>query len=130
VESGTHVQLQSPYGRVRVRALVTDRVKGKQLYMPMNSTTSPINRLTSSHADPVTHTPAYKELSVKMLVLPEVGESPLPRKNFRFGHRTPQTGVEVERKWKRSDYKMPGGNLVQISINGNRSNGHGPTHSL
>jgi formate dehydrogenase major subunit len=123
IVSGTHVQLISRHGKVLVRALVTDRVQGKQMYMPMNSTTSPVNRLTSSHADPVTHTPAYKELSVQMLVLPEVGESPLPRKNFRFGHRTPQTGVEVERKWKRADYKQPGGNLVQLQVNGKSVNG-------
>jgi formate dehydrogenase major subunit len=101
-------------GTVRVRALVTDRVSGKELYMPMNSVESPINRLTSSHTDPVTHTPAYKETSVKMTVLPEIGESPLPRTNSRWGHPTPQSGVEVERKWKRADYRPPGPQLVQI----------------
>ena len=57
IQSGTRVQLRSRYGQVRVRALVTERVRGKQLYMPMNSTESPVNRLTSSLADPVTHTP-------------------------------------------------------------------------
>ena len=51
IESGTRVQLISRYGKVRVRALVTDRVQGKELYMPMNSTESPVNRLTSSHTD-------------------------------------------------------------------------------
>jgi len=40
--------------------------------------------------------------------LPETGESPLPRGNSRFGHPTPQNGVEVERKWKRADYHLPG----------------------
>jgi len=86
--------------------------------MPMNSTESAVNRLTSSHADPITHTPAYKETAVRLVVLPEVGESPLPRNNFRFGHRTPQQGVEIERKWIRPDYSPPGnGNgLVQIQI--------------
>jgi len=87
---------------------VTDRVQGKELYMPMNSTETPVNRLTSSHTDPVTHTPAYKETAVRMRVLGEVGESPLPRVNHRFGHPTPQRGVEVERKWQRSDYRAPG----------------------
>ncbi len=114
VQSGTWVQLTSRYGRVRVRALVTDRVHGKEMYMPMNSVESPINLLTSSHTDPVTHTPAYKETSVKMTVLPEMGESPLPRTNSRWGHPTPQNGVEVERKWKRADYRTPGPQLVQI----------------
>jgi formate dehydrogenase major subunit len=114
IQSGTWVQLTSRYGQVRVRALVTDRVQGKQLYMPMNSVESPVNRLTSSHTDAVTHTPAYKEAAVHLRVLSEVGESPLPRINHRFGHPTPQHGVEVERKWKRQDYHVPGNGLVQI----------------
>jgi formate dehydrogenase major subunit len=117
IQSGTWVQLTSRYGQVRVRALVTDRVQGKQLYMPMNSVESPVNRLTSSHTDAVTHTPAYKEASVHLRVLPEVGESPLPRINHRFGHPTPQHGVEVERKWKRPDYRVPGNGLIQIQTN-------------
>ena len=119
IQSGTWVQLVSRYGKVRVRALVTDRVQGRELYMPMNSVESPVNRLTSSHTDPVTNTPAYKETSVHMNVLSEIGESPLPRINSRFGHPTPQNGVEVERKWKRPDYSPPGtGNgLVQLQKN-------------
>jgi predicted molibdopterin-dependent oxidoreductase YjgC len=108
------VQLISRYGKVRVRALVTDRVQGRELYMPMNSVESPVNLLTSSHTDPMTNTPAYKEASVHMNVLSEVGESPLPRINSRFGHPTPQHGVEVERKWKRADYTPPGSGLVQL----------------
>jgi formate dehydrogenase major subunit len=107
VESGSFVELTSRYGQVKVRALVTDRVHGKDLYMPMNSTESPVNRLTSSHTDPVTHTPAFKQAVVHMRVLPEVGPSPLPRTNSRFGHPTPQAGVEVERKWSRPDYRLP-----------------------
>jgi formate dehydrogenase major subunit len=114
IQTGTWVQLTSRYGRIRVRAVVTDRVSGKQLYMPMNSVKTPINLLTSSHTDPVTHTPAYKELSIKMTVLAEIGESPLPRTNSRWGHPTPQLGVEVERKWQRADYRTPGPQLVQI----------------
>jgi len=114
IQSGTWVQLTSRYGHVRVRALVTDRVQGKELYMPMNSSESPVNRLTSSHTDAATNTPAYKETSVHMDVLPEIGESPLPRINSRFGHPTPQRGVEVERKWNRSDYSLPGNRLVQV----------------
>jgi formate dehydrogenase major subunit len=114
IQSGTWVQLISRYGQVRVRALVTDRVHGHELYMPMNSVESPVNRLTSSHTDPITNTPAYKEASVHLKVLPEIGESPLPRVNSRFGHPTPQSGVEVERKWNRADYHPPGNGLVQI----------------
>jgi formate dehydrogenase major subunit len=120
LQSGSWVQLVSRYGKVRVRAVVTDRVHGDQLYMPMNSVESPVNRLTSSHTDPVTHTPAYKETSVRMIVLPEIGENPLPRTNSRWGHPTPQDGVEVERKWKRGDYRIPGPQLVQIQPRSSR----------
>ena len=74
------------------RALHADELGGK-----------PRNRLTSSHTDPVTNTPAYKETSVHMNVLAEVGESPLPRINSRFGHPTPQNGARSRRKrWKRT----------------------------
>ncbi|HWW84319.1 MAG TPA: formate dehydrogenase subunit alpha [Vicinamibacterales bacterium] len=114
LQSGTWVRLISRYGQVRVRALVTDRVHGHELYMPMNSTESPVNHLTSSHTDPATNTPAYKETSVHMDVLAEIGESPLPRINSRFGHPTPQKGVEVERKWKRPDYRVPGTQFLRV----------------
>jgi len=117
--TGRHVQLSSPYGTVRVQVLVTERVQGKKLYMPMNSIESPINLLTSSHTDRATHTPAYKETAVSMTLLPGPGENPLPRKNFRYGTRTPQTGVEVERKWAQPGYRVPGDTpaekLVQIT---------------
>jgi formate dehydrogenase major subunit len=53
-----------------------------------------------------------------MTLLPEQGENPLPRQNFRFGTRTPQAGVEIERKWAQTGYRMPGlspdDKLVQI----------------
>lgn len=118
LESGRWVRLESPYGRVRVQALVTDRVAGKQMYMGMISVLDPVNALTSSHVDRATHTPAYKELSVKMTVLPEMGTNPLPRKNFRYGTRTPTSGVEVEKKRARVDYHVPGSKpadkLIQI----------------
>ena len=114
VQSGTWVQLLSRYGKLRVRVLVTDRVQGKEIYMPMNSSESPVNLLTGSHTDTTTHTPAYKEASVRMVVLDDIGESPLPKVNSRFHHPTPQMGVEVERKWKRIDYEMPKGEPVPV----------------
>jgi formate dehydrogenase major subunit len=118
LESGRWVRLESPYGRVRVQVLVTHRVQGKQMYMGMISVLDPVNSLTSSHVDRATHTPAYKELSVSMTVLPEMGANPLPRKNFRYGTRTPTDGVEVEKKRARADYHVPGtkaaDKLVQI----------------
>src|ERR1700721_2617186 len=114
IQTGSWVQLTSRYGKVRAQAVITDRVHGKELYMPMNSVEEPVNRLTSSYTDKVTHTPAYKETSVQLRVLGEIGEDPLPRTNWRVGHPTPQNGVEIERKWKRKDYRLPGDQLVQI----------------
>lgn len=116
IVSGAHVALTSRYGTLRVRALVTDRVRGRELYMPMNSAETPVNLLTGSRVDAVTHTPAYKETAVRMTVLPETGPSPLPHRNHRFGKPTPQPGVEVERKWRRPDYTPPGNGLVQIQV--------------
>lgn len=116
IESGAKVELISRYGKVEVSVLVTDRVQGNQLFMPMNSTDSAVNRLIGSNTDAVTHTPAYKEASVRMHVLSVTGENPLPRINHRFGQRTPRTGVGVEQKWLRRDYTVPGSQLVQLQI--------------
>jgi formate dehydrogenase major subunit len=118
ITSGRFVQIASPHGKVRVQVLVSNRVQGKQLYMSLNSIAEPVNKLTSSFTDRATHTPAFKETAVSMTVLSEQGDNPLPRRNFRYGTRTPQNGVEVERKWARSDYRLPGTSegdkLVQI----------------
>jgi formate dehydrogenase major subunit len=116
IQTGSWVQLTSRYGKVRAQAVITSRVQGKELYMPMNSVDEPVNRLTGSHTDKATHTPAYKETSVQLRVLEEIGDDPLPRTNSRHGHPTPQRGVEVERKWTRKDYRQPGDHLVQIQI--------------
>ena len=115
VETGTWVRLESRYGQVKAQAVVTDRVTGNELYMPMNSSLEPVNRLTGSYTDMATHTPAYKETSVHMTVLNDKGGSdPLPRTNPRHGKPTPQRGVEVERKWASGNYRQPGNGLVQI----------------
>jgi formate dehydrogenase major subunit len=106
IKTGALVRLTSPYGKVKIRAVVTDRVTGHELYLPMNTPDDDkaVNYLTSSYHDAVTHTPAYKEVSVRMEVLKADGPTPMARGNFRLGDPTPQKGVLVERKWKRSDY--------------------------
>lgn len=109
IENGTKVRLTSPYGQVNVRCVVTDRVKNKQVYLPMNTSgEGAINYLTSSHADKDTDTPAYKEISAKMEILEAKGENPLPRINHRNGNPQPQMSVRVEDKWARADYTFPG----------------------
>ena len=117
LEDGTLVRLTSPYGNVKVECLVTDRVKGKEVYLPLNdSGVGAINYLTSSHADKDTDTPAYKEVSAKLEILREKGDSPLPRINHRYGNPQPQIGVAVEKKWQRKDYTFPG-DLVKKESN-------------
>ncbi|MBP1153783.1 MULTISPECIES: formate dehydrogenase subunit alpha [unclassified Paenibacillus] len=122
IDNGALVRLTSPYGVVEVRVEVTDRVKGNELYLTMNSAEdlSAVNRLTSSYHDRITHTPNYKEMGVKMEVLEAKGERPLPRVNHRFGNRVPQLGVKVEEKWERSDY-IP----ISEIIDGGASHGEG-----
>jgi formate dehydrogenase major subunit len=121
ISSGRWVRLTSRYGSLRVKVLVTSRVSGKQVFLPLTSQDGPVNILTGTHMDTATNTPAYKETAVKMEVLPEQGDDPLMKVNFRnTGKRTPQMGVEIERKWKRVDYRFPGApKLVQIG-GGNR----------
>jgi formate dehydrogenase major subunit len=116
IDSGQWVRLISRHGAIKIKVLVTNRVFGKQVYLPLTSQEGPVNVLTGSHADPATNTPAFKETAVRIEVLPEKGDNPLRPSNFRStGRPTPQIGVEVERKWKRSDYRMPGAEvLVQI----------------
>jgi len=116
ITTGQWVRVVSRHGALKIKVLVTDRVFGRQVYLPLTSQEGPVNILTGQHMDPDTHTPAYKETAVRMEVLPEKGTNPLRPLNFRYsGKRTPQSGVEVERKWQRKDYRMPGTeDLIQI----------------
>lgn len=106
VLSGSLVRLVSPYGALKLPALVTDRVKDNELFLPMNSVEkeSAINFLTGPAVDQRTNTPAYKQTMVRMEVLRKEGENPLPASNPRNKKRHPQNGVEVERKWARPGY--------------------------
>src|SRR6201996_5504854 len=116
IESGRWVRVTSRHGSLVIKVLVTSRVHGKQVYLPLLSREGPINVLTGSHADPATNTPAYKETALNIKLLPEKGTNPVQPLNFRYsGKPTPQPGVEVERKWKRKDYRIPGARqLIQI----------------
>lgn len=107
LQSGDWVQLTSARGSIEVRVQVSDEVKDGELYLPMHSRTHPINLLTSNVIDPDSHTPAYKEVAVRMQKLGRTDKPVLGPNHPRFGHPTPQTGVEVERKWARPDYIFP-----------------------
>ncbi|WP_407984385.1 formate dehydrogenase subunit alpha [Priestia abyssalis] len=106
VKNGSLVRLASPYGSIKLSVLVTDRVRGKEIYVPMHSTSheTAVNLLTGNGFDIVTHTPAYKQTKVRMEVIREDGAVPLPMTSPRNKKRHPQNGVEVERKWNRPGY--------------------------
>jgi len=106
IADGALLRLVSPYGALKLNALVTDRVQGNELFLPMNSVSkdSAINFLTGPAADVNTSTPAYKQTKVRVEVLKAKGKSPLPRTNPRYKKRHPQNGVEVQRKWNRPGY--------------------------
>lgn len=106
IEDGALLRLVSPQGALKLNALVTDRVQGNELFLPMNSVSkdSAINFLTGPAGDINTSTPAYKQTKVRVEVLKQKGKSPLPRTNPRYKKRHPQNGVEVQRKWNRPGY--------------------------
>lgn len=108
IDSGSLVELTSPYGSIRLRALVTDRVHGKTVFVPENSTknSSSINILTSGKADKDSHTPSYKEIAAKLKVIERQGEAPLPRENFRFW-KSAAAPLATPQKWHRGDYIEP-----------------------
>lgn len=116
IATGQWLRVESRWGALKVKALITDRVSGKQVFLPLTSREGPVNILTGPHLDAATFTPAYKETAVRIQVLPDKGTDPVSKISFRYsGKRTPQPGVEVERKWKRSDYQFPDPlGLVQI----------------
>ncbi|XJZ27978.1 formate dehydrogenase subunit alpha [Bacillota bacterium Lsc_1132] len=107
IKEGALVRLTSPYGAIKIRATVTERVQGNELYVPMHSVSheNAVNLLTGSAGDVRTHTPAYKQTRVRMEILKNGGGSPLPVFNPRNAKRNPQMGVEVFRKWQRDDYQ-------------------------
>jgi len=116
IATGQWLRVESRWGALKVKALITDRVSSNQVFLPLTSQEGPINILTGPHLDADTFTPAYKETAVRIQVLPDKGSNPVTKVSFRYsGKRTPQPGVEIERKWKRSDYHFPDPlGLVQI----------------
>ncbi len=106
VVNGDILKVTSKWGSITVPALITERVSGNELYLPMNGQKEfGINNITSRVMDPVSHTPAYKELPVKIeKIASGGGVSPLPETNPRFHSAVPQKGILIEKKWSRKDY--------------------------
>ena len=113
LQDGDWVRLSSRRGHLKTRVVISSQVRAKEVYMPVCSSDERVNLLTSSDADPIVDTPSYKETAVRLEKLGDRGDSPLPRGNPRYGQATPQPGVEVQRKWQRSDYSFPGSEAQQ-----------------
>ncbi|TAM10195.1 MAG: formate dehydrogenase subunit alpha [Nevskiaceae bacterium] len=106
IEDGTWLRVTSRRGVVKMRAVVTDRVSGNQLYMSIHPPQAEdnVNLLTGDHRDVDVYTPAYKETAVRIEVLSGTGRKPRRKNNFRYGTPTPLPDVNVAAKWKRADY--------------------------
>lgn len=109
IREGAEIKLISKAGEATVTVHITDRVHGKELYLPLNDNgKSAVNYLTDNSVDKDTNTPAYKEIAVRMEVITRKGKSPMSMHNFRRGNRQPQKSVQVQKKWERDDYIFPG----------------------
>ncbi len=106
---GARVRLISRRGTIELPVVVTDRVRGKQVYVPENATRNlrAINVLTSNDTDRSTDTPAYKEVAARLEVIDADGERALPETNQRYHRPHRQDGVKADRKWRRPDYVAP-----------------------
>lgn len=113
IRDGDLVRVVSSTGAIRTRAWVTDRVRGRSLFIPEHGRDEDaINHLTTDARDSVAHTPAYKEVPARLekIASGSEPEPPVPRSNFRRGTPdAPQKGIRVEQKWQRADYHAIGG---------------------
>ncbi|WLV25605.1 formate dehydrogenase subunit alpha [Aciduricibacillus chroicocephali] len=109
IKEGATIKLISEAGEGTGIVTITDRVHGKELFVPFNDNgKSAVNFLTDNSVDKDTNTPAYKEIKARMVVLTKQGKSPIPDWNHRNGNRQPQQSVRVHKKWERDDYTFPG----------------------
>lgn len=108
LHEGDWVSLTSRRGTLEVPVVVTERMAGNILFLPIHHGKPGINSLTGEHHDPDVNTPAYKEIAVFMKKLDRsLKRSPLPRENFRYGNRTPLTRLPIEEKWQQEGYTLP-----------------------
>ena len=104
----------SETGEASLLAHITDRVKGKEIYIPLNNDAlengdlGAINALTNSDVDPYTDTPSYKRTHARMEVVTKRGKSPLNPMNSELINSGNHNIVFKFKKWERSDYVFPG----------------------
>ena len=112
LRDGDSVRISSRTGAITTRVWVTDRVRGRTVFLPEHGRgDDAVNLLTGDARDSIARTPAYKEVPAKIEKIGSASEPepPVPRSNFRRGTPAPpQVGVAVEEKWARPDYRSPG----------------------
>ncbi|MCI1028609.1 formate dehydrogenase subunit alpha [Pantoea dispersa] len=108
LQQGDWVELRSRRGSVEVPVVVTERMAGNVLFIPIHHGKPGVNGLTGEHHDPDVNTPAYKEIAVTMRKLAHAPQPhPIPLHNFRHGQRTPLDHLPVEQKWQQPEYRLP-----------------------
>lgn len=108
LQQGDWVRLHSRRGSLDVPVLITERVAGNVLFIPLHHGKPGVNGLTGDHHDPDVNTPAYKEIAVSLQKLARPPQpQPLPRHNFRYGQRTARDHLAVEEKWRQEGYTLP-----------------------
>lgn len=108
LNEGEWVRISSRRGSVDVPVVITHRVAGNVLFMPIHHGKDGVNALTGEHHDPDVNTPAYKELAVNMKRIDRRPQpDPLPLHNFRNGSRTPLPHLPIEQKWQQVGYREP-----------------------
>lgn len=109
---GDRVRIVSRVGAIATRVWVTDRVKGRTVFIPEHGDRDDaINYLTSDARDSVARTPAYKEVPARIEKIASAAEPepPVPRRNFRRGTPAPpQVGIRIAEKWQRPGWRPPG----------------------
>ena len=108
LQQGDWVELRSRRGSVEVPVVVTERMAGNVLFIPIHHGKPGVNGLTGEHHDPDVNTPAFKEIAVTMRKLAHAPQPhPIPLHNFRHGQRTPLDHLPVEQKWQQPEYRLP-----------------------
>ncbi len=107
IGDGDWVRVRSSFGGVKARAVRSSRVTGRTLYLAIHGREeAAVNRLTTAAQDPVTRTPAYKEVPVALERIPTEtpGPSPRRRNDPRLHATVPQVGIRVEERRARPEY--------------------------
>jgi predicted molibdopterin-dependent oxidoreductase YjgC len=66
IQPGEQIKASSRRGSIKVKALVTERVKPGVVFIPLHYMENAANRLTNAALDPVTKTPEYKVCAMQL----------------------------------------------------------------